>query len=136
MNDYLATIQFENYIVPETILKQGEFNTEETEFAPEFALFKDDDIGTVEIGFKITRNNFQLSGKVVGFFSYDKTLSEPEVQQLLISNGLAILFPYVRSTITNITSAVNLEPIFIPTINIFKYLDEKMSGEEQQQIEE
>jgi len=129
MNTFLSDIQFEHYIVTEVKFDYGTYDSKEFEIIPNFGLFNDGDGGVVEVNFFITEENFQLSGKVAGFFSYNETLSESDVKSLLAGNGLAILFPYVRSTITNLTSAINIPPLILPTINILKYVKEKHEKE-------
>ncbi|HLV09553.1 MAG TPA: hypothetical protein VKY40_05045 [Halanaerobiales bacterium] len=38
-------------------------------------------------------------------------------------NGAAILFPFLRSAITDITKASNVTPLVLPLVNIQKYID-------------
>jgi len=136
MNTSLSDIQFEHYIVTEVKYDYGTYDSKEFEIIPDFGLFNDGDGGIVEVKFFITEEHFQLSGTVAGFFSYSKSLSESDVKSLLAGNGLAILFPYVRSTITNLTSAVNIPPLIIPTINILKYVKEKFEKTENEAFDE
>ena len=44
---------------------------------------------------------------------------------MLEVNGTAILFPYLRSIITTITSSMGIQPIILPTMNIVKMIKEK-----------
>jgi len=131
MNNFLSDIQFDHYIVTEVKFNYGTYDFKELEFIPNFGLFDDKPSGVVEVKFLITEEHFQLSGTVTGFFSYDESLLETDVKSLLAGNGLAILFPYIRSTITNLTSAVNLPPLVIPTINILRYVKDKFEKEKE-----
>lgn len=56
-------------------------------------------------------------------------LSKNTITQLIEKNSIAIMFPYVRSYITLITSVPNMNPIIIPPININKVLDEQADSE-------
>lgn len=47
------------------------------------------------------------------------------------ANALAILFPYARAIISNITANANIEPLILPTVNInslIKHQKEKNNG--------
>ena len=48
--------------------------------------------------------------------------------QLCNTNATAILYPYLRSTITDITKAANIAPFILPTINVKKFLEKKISN--------
>jgi len=136
MNNFFSPIQFEHYIVTEVKFEYGAYESKELEFIPDFGLFDDRAGGVVKVKFLITEENFELSGTVAGFFSYDESLLESDIKSLLAGNGLAILFPYVRSTITNLTSVFNIAPpLVIPTMNILKYVKEKFEKEEKEALD-
>lgn len=44
---------------------------------------------------------------------------------MLEINGTAILFPYLRSFITTLTSNAGIPPLVLPTLNIQKIIEEK-----------
>ena len=135
MKKNLASIQLKDYVVTEVEFNLGVHEPKEFEFIPDFGLFKKEDSGVVEVKFIVTEEGFKLSGTVAGFFSYDSSLSEFDVKNLLAGNGLAILFPYVRSTITNLTSAINIPSVIVPTMNILEYMKEKFEKEKNKQLE-
>ena len=54
-----------------------------------------------------------------GFF----TIGEDGSEEILL-NAFAILFPYVRSLITEISRYSSIIPIIIPTINITKAIED------------
>lgn len=43
-------------------------------------------------------------------------------------NAIAILFPYIRSIITNITSQANVQPLILPPININKLIEDNINN--------
>ena len=52
-------------------------------------------------------------------FSYDKTVDLSEyLEGLFILNAPAIVFPYLRAYITNITTQSGMTPIILPTLNL------------------
>ena len=79
----------------------------------------------VGLGAKIfensTENNypFEISVEILGFFESDNDDINSEG---FLPNALAILYPYLRSTITNITANANVQPLILPTMNILSYL--------------
>lgn len=66
---------------------------------------------------------FTLYVSLLGFYEFDGDLNEDEIRKMIKLNGVAILFPYLRATITNITSSCGIEPLIIPTMNISKMID-------------
>ncbi len=54
-----------------------------------------------------------------GDFEYDGKLNET----LIKLNGTAIVFPYLRSIITNITANFGIDPIILPVFNIKKMIE-------------
>ncbi|MGL4897593.1 MAG: protein-export chaperone SecB [Cetobacterium sp.] len=61
-------------------------------------------------------NNLPFSLEVVlrGFFEFND-----EDQKIIFQNGTAIMYPYMRSIITDITSKTNYTPIILPTMNFY-----------------
>ncbi len=66
---------------------------------------------------------FNLDLNITGYFSYNSKYSVSEIEKLILVNGTAILFPYLRSMITTITANSGYVPIIIPTVNINKLLN-------------
>ncbi len=68
----------------------------------------------------------KLNVEIAGFFQFedDSDFIEENIKNLIIPNGTAILFPYLRTLISNITSFDTLgEGIIIPTINTMNLFD-------------
>ncbi len=65
---------------------------------------------------------FYLKVNLLGYFSYESDLSDEDCKKMMEINGTAILFPYLRNIITNITAASGLPPLIIPTYNIPKLI--------------
>ncbi len=68
---------------------------------------------------------FQLLIQMRAFFDFESTLPQEEVVKLLEVNGIAIVFPYLRALISNITINSGMPPLIIPTINISSMLNQK-----------
>lgn len=67
---------------------------------------------------------FFLDVKISGFFEYDISKDESKIgfQDLLLNNGAAILYPYLRSTVSSLTNLSGMHPYNMPTINIARTL--------------
>lgn len=71
---------------------------------------------------------FGLTVEIVGFFDYDITLDTEQKTRMLIMNGSAILFPYLRTVISMITLLSGIPSFVLPTINIAKLVKEADSS--------
>lgn len=60
---------------------------------------------------------YELSFNICGFFHTENMLEET-LDKYIKYNATAILFPYIRSIITNITSVAGQQPLILPTYNI------------------
>jgi preprotein translocase subunit SecB len=65
---------------------------------------------------------FELSLAIRGFFEFSENIENKEIFE---KNAMAILFPYIRNIITNITSISGFPPLIIPTLNINKFYENK-----------
>lgn len=75
--------------------------------------------GKVEIEVRASdpNNDRIISVKVRGYFFIKDELEEDTIKQFLAQNGTAILYPYVRSIISMISSLDSEDSILLPTIN-------------------
>ena len=84
---------------------------------------------TLDVEVNDKEKNLMLTLRIVGFFKYEGD-SVDEINQFLYMNGPAILFPYVRSYVSNLTALSGVSPIIMPTLNmqpIGEYLKSKMT---------
>lgn len=65
---------------------------------------------------------FELSLAIRGIFEFFENIEDKEIFE---KNAMAILFPYIRNIITNITSMSGFPPLIIPTLNINKFYENK-----------
>lgn len=72
----------------------------------------------VRIGYQNEKTPFKSEVILRGFYDIDEKVSNKEdLIKLFLVNGSAILFPYLRSTLTDITSKSDHDPIILPTFN-------------------
>lgn len=69
------------------------------------------------IGSKNAENGFYLNLSMVGHFT------ATEKNDLYVGNASAILFPYLRTTISNICVAANIPAFYLPIINTQMFFD-------------
>lgn len=72
----------------------------------------------IEIGERSAEMPFYLNVIIEGNF-------ELKENKELQKNAVAILYPYLRSTVSNIMSVCNIPPFFLPIINVEKWFEEK-----------
>lgn len=76
-----------------------------------------EDYYKVVLGIEINSSEkYKIKLELAGFFKIDG--EENMAQDLLEINTLAILFPYLRSQLTLLTSQPGFEPVMLPVMNI------------------
>ena len=132
----MSVLEFKGYSVKTlSYTKNPQFNMKDGEisFSPNFsAAFRDDGDDTlvelqIALG-SLTDSSvpFKVVAVVIGRFHYKADEDETNIgtEQLLHTNAVAILYPYVRTLIANITNASNEFPTFnLPTIDVTKALN-------------
>ncbi len=70
-------------------------------------------------------NPFYLSLNVNGLFSVedDGIGDDLSKSKILKANSVAILFPYIRSIVSNITLTANVPPVILPPINTYQLME-------------
>lgn len=69
---------------------------------------------------------FIVEAIVKGYFEItDSKLEENQIKEFYLKNGAAILFPYIRSIVTDLTSKSNHNPIILPTINFHNLIEKQ-----------
>lgn len=109
--------------------------------------------GTYQLNHHITRNTGKLSDNVFfteliflvkdtldvtyplnitislrGIFEFDTKQDEVDVIDFLKKDAVHILYPYLRSTVTNLTTAAMLPPLFIPFVDAYHIFKEDMTN--------
>lgn len=133
----MAVIEFKGYKVSKIDFEEGTIEAQskgKIKISPVFtADFKkkdsNDAITDVTLSFKMDKadNPFYMYVAITGIFEYkseDDTKNVGE-DNLLKTNAVALLFPYLRSIITVITSQANISPLILPTMNIVEMLKKK-----------
>lgn len=68
---------------------------------------------------KDSEGNYRLTLSTIGIFELDKEgVAEDIAQSILKKNTTSIMFPYIRSQISLLTTQPGIQPILIPPINV------------------
>ncbi|MDW4410443.1 preprotein translocase subunit SecB [Staphylococcus cohnii] len=135
----MATISFGNYNVSEMSYKENKnLNMEKTEqfnvendFSAKVA-FTDEKAYIIldcNIGDESEDCPFIINLKMKAYFDLEfdseKQDDRDEIKRLLSVNAIAILYPYIRSIVTDLTSKSNtFEPFIMPVVNIAKHMND------------
>lgn len=135
-----SLLSLKKYIVKNiqfSINENFEFNKNTTiELRPEFArnIRKvDENNALISLIFRIKNEDlslpFSIEADIEGWFHLENW-EQPELVSLMVTNSIAILFPYLRSLVSVITANANIAPYVIPVMNINALFDQKESAEE------
>lgn len=130
-----AVFQFSDYNVLEIQYKLNpRFEEEEASLSPGFSFdlefVEGEDEALVYLGLELgdaelEGNSFYLNVKIAGEFifrSEDEELVHEQKIDYCKVNGVAILYPYLRALVSDITSKGSEQPIILPTMNIVEML--------------
>lgn len=117
-----ARFRFVEYLFQETSIKlTGEDIGDNVEFGIEpNGIFEEDNkmfILTLNVLVKDKKSSLEVKMTVTGKFEYE-TNDIQELVPYLGFNAPAIMFPYIRAYITNITALGGMSPIILPTLNM------------------
>ncbi|HAV92719.1 TPA: hypothetical protein DCW38_06015 [candidate division WOR-3 bacterium] len=59
---------------------------------------------------------------MIGLFSTDSANPNLDLEDFSKNNAPAIIFPYIREFVSNISSRTGLQPIILPPMNIIKMM--------------
>lgn len=135
----MAGINFEKYYVKEISFKKNDFFDGDRKVSLDTALdcvinMISDIAAEVILNAKIgdlSNNNspFEITVEIVGYFTYNKEQSnETAFEHFLSANAIAILFPYLRNLISDMSLKSNeFPPLILPVINVVQLLEDTKS---------
>lgn len=112
--DFKAAKNMKLDLSGETKISRIDSNSAQVVF--EFSIFKG--VSIEEVPFKLVIIN-------EGFFSWEESIEEKDLNALLKYNAPAILLSYVRSVVSMITAYAGLPQIMIPLLNFYATDDDK-----------
>ncbi|MCV2232637.1 protein-export chaperone SecB [Paracholeplasma manati] len=63
-----------------------------------------------------------------GVFEFEPKEAEADIIEFLKKDAVHILYPYLRSTVTNLTTAAMLPPLFIPFVDAYHLFKEDQAN--------
>lgn len=121
-NTQQARFQFVKYLIDQCSVNfTGKKLSKEMEFAinPEGIFNKEEKTFELILNLVINdkEHNLDLSIRIHGYFTYDGSNMD-EVRSFIGINSPAILFPYIRAYVSNITALGGMPPVIMPTLNL------------------
>lgn len=86
----------------------------------------------VKLSVYLTRDEdpaYKVELSIVGVFSFSGDLSEDVKESILKINTTSIIFPYLRSQLSLLTTQPGIQPIILPPMNISAMLEEHSDEE-------
>lgn len=74
---------------------------------------------------KKTNKPFTLKISVSGLFQFTGDVPEEQLRSFSEVSATAVLFPFLRAAITNISVACNQPPLILPLINVYEFIRKK-----------
>ena len=120
------TISLEKYEIEEItysrIVDESDFQSENLQVSVKSGLTEDKKYGkvTLEAKFFDEEKNKKVSARISGYYTINV---EEDSENYIAINGTAILYPYLRSAISMISTLDSQDAVLIPTINVLSILE-------------
>jgi preprotein translocase subunit SecB len=134
-SEFKSKLRFSNYVVNEIQFNRNEHIDKGESVPISFSMEKDIKFDTenntadVTLDVKIFENAkennypFYFKLQLTGFFQVDNIQTKQE-RNLIETNAIAILFPYIRALVSSYTANANVRPLILPPINVVKYMQD------------
>lgn len=125
MKNTEAKIQFVDFKVLEShiVFKQTGKYKINLAFNPEGQVIKSNSTFILKLGVQVHDEDekFFIELETESTFKYSDTIDVEEyINSLFVLNAPAIVFPYLRAYITNLTAQSGMSPLILPTLNLSK----------------
>lgn len=120
------TISLEKYEIEEItysrIVDESDFQSENLQVSVKSGLTEDKKYVkvTLEAKFFDKEKNKKVSARISGYYTINV---EEDSENYIAINGTAILYPYLRSAISMISTLDSQDAVLIPTINVLSILE-------------
>lgn len=116
-----ASFNFINFKIVEFSLKEPEIlsNDITVSFEP-FGLFNaEEKMFELTLGYKAKQGEADfITTKLIAFFDIPSANTIEDIPDFFYKNSIAIVYPYLRAFITNLTIQAGQEPIIMPLLNL------------------
>ena len=120
-----SQLNFINFVVPKFMFEEKNVESDNFEILPKAVISRKNNQFHINVDVEITNLNNSLVLKMVcvGIFKYN-TDDENLLLSFMSLNGPAIVFPYIRSFISSMSSLSGFETITLPTLNLSGYREQ------------
>ncbi|GGD99020.1 protein-export chaperone SecB [Planktosalinus lacus] len=122
-----SQLNFVNFVVPKFHFEKTRVEADENVFnlEPQALISRSKNQFHINIEIEIVDkdNDFILKMLSIGMFNFN-TDDEKALFSFISINGPAIIFPYIRSFISNFTSLSGFDTITLPTLNLSGFKDD------------
>lgn len=120
-----SQLNFINFVVPKFMFEKKNVESDNFEILPKAVISRKNNQFHINVDVEITNLNNSLVLKMVcvGIFKYN-TDDENLLLSFMSLNGPAIVFPYIRSFISSMSSLSGFETIILPTLNLSGYREQ------------
>ena len=120
-----SQLNFINFVVPKFMFEKKNVESDNFEILPKAVISRKNNQFHINVDVEITNLNNSLVLKMVcvGIFKYN-TDDENLLLSFMSLNGPAIVFPYIRSFISSMSSLSGFETITLPTLNLSGYREQ------------
>lgn len=118
-----AAFKLENFKIENCSLEFTYDGKLDLELKPEGALFLKDSMFQVIINFTAYQKDSEIpviKTKLIGFFKFASQISKDDIPEYFYNNSLAILYPYLRAFVSNLSLQANSKLLVLPTMNLSK----------------
>ena len=105
--------------------KEGEENSIEVNMRGTNHYHQEDkrlEIG-INVNLKDNSSGYNLEVEYGAFFDLKGNFEKEDIERISKVNGPAILFPYVREYVSDLTRRAGHEPVYLPAINFIKSVE-------------
>ena len=120
-----SQLNFINFVVPKFMFEKKNVESDNFAILPKEVISRKNNQFHINVDVEITNLNNSLVLKMVcvGIFKYN-TDDENLLLSFMSLNGPAIVFPYIRSFISSMSSLSGFETITLPTLNLSGYREQ------------
>lgn len=124
-----ASFQFKNYTFKNlSLIMSPDFDARNS-YKIDFHLDIDvhvlnDDEGSVTLSCNIKGEEaFFINAEMTGVFHLVEYSKDIDFEKFLRLNGTTVMYPYLRSAISDLTKICNIQPLTLPLINVTHFLE-------------
>jgi preprotein translocase subunit SecB len=118
-----AKFQFKNYFINHSLLELKKGDVSENiniSFNPKGLINKNKSFFQLQLMVNIEDENKIINVEInaIANFLFDRKIEENQLNNYFYTNAPALLFPYIRAYISNLTTLSGVQPIILPTLNL------------------